>query len=292
MNWLTESITNFVADIFNQIMEAVNNEINQAFQLATRVAASDPIIGAADAATVLAGMLVGVMAIKHILSIYILETEGDADADPMQLIVKCAQTMAVIFTSGLVYDFMADFAGNIFSFIMNAAELETKFTIGEAIQSACMALGEGTFLNTIMSIVLLVGIILLLIKAGIRGVELSLMRILYPVMAIDLMSTGREKWSAFFTSYCVVFFGYTIQVLSWHLSLCFMFGTSGFGGIAGEGTFLALCFSMAFLFFAIKAPKWLEKFIYSSGFGSLMAGGARTAGVAVGPMLMRTLAAK
>ena len=61
-----------------------------------------------------------------------------------------------------------------------------------------------------MMICMMIGFIMLVIKAALRGVELAVMKILVPIFSVDNITVSAERWNAFLTAYVVVFFGYII----------------------------------------------------------------------------------
>lgn len=120
-------------------------------------------------------------------------------------------------------------------------------------------------------IFLLILIFMLCLKAVLRGVELALCRILFPLFSISLCGTSRERFNSFLSTYLVTFFGYIIQVF------CFEMGLANVIKALAYTTFDEYILAIAWLWFALKTPKWLEKFAYSSGLKNTVGGAARTA---------------
>lgn len=93
------------------------------------------------------------------------------------------------------------------------------------------------------------------------------MKILFPFMAVDLISQNRERWNAFLTSFMVTIFGYIPQLICFRVSCAQMMAPQKIQDIM-------IGFTMIIL--AIKTPKWLEKFCYKSGITQTASSGLRT----------------
>ena len=119
-------------------------------------------------------------------------------------------------------------------------------------------------------LLLLVGFIIFSIVAGIRGAELTLMKILFPLFAVDLLTTNRERWNSFFTTYVITFLSYSVQLLCF--KLCNMtFVTIDYGGNFN----IRFITVIGWMVMMIRAPKWMEKFAYSSGLGGMASSSVR-----------------
>lgn len=99
-----------------------------------------------------------------------------------------------------------------------------------------------------------------------------------PIFASDIVSTNNEKWSSFFASYLVLFFGYSIQLF------CFDMFINSFASLEfsetldfHEGT-VTWMLLIGWLLMSIKAPKWLDRYTYSSGVGHTMGSTAKSFG--------------
>ena len=120
---------------------------------------------------------------------------------------------------------------------------------------------------------MIVACIIFIFQAAKRGAELMLFQLLISIMAVDLLTTNKERWNSFFTELIITIFGYIIQLICFKI---FMVIFSGVVAVddpvkAAKNVFLAL----AWLMLVISSPKWLQKFSYSSGVGNVAKGGLR-----------------
>lgn len=266
MSWVTKKIYNFLSDLFEGLVETFGSLIINLFTNETNsIISSSQVLGAVMVTTGVATAMISVMTMKQLFCTHILETDGDPDADPLQQLVKASVAIALIQTNSTVLNVLLRYAALFTTSILNGAGNTLEGLNSGAIVSNIAAAGVSSIVAIIFAIIYAVGMVMLALKAGFRTVELAIMEILYPIFCLDILTVQQERWKTFFASYLVTIFGYAIQILCFVLSIAFAF--SGLGGF-----FVAL----AFLFFAVKAPNWLEKYAYASGAGRTAAGAARS----------------
>lgn len=280
MHWITSSIASFFSDILYGILDVIGDYINKIFAL---VAAMNdiPLLDKAMTYTTTLGLvLIVIIGIKKGIEIYILQVEGDAEEDPMDLLIRCIQGAAVVMTSAWIYKELIKISGLVTNDIVGSVTYKGfKDNTTSILGSIVSSMSTNGLIWIVMLLVLTIGIILFCFTAGIRGAELALGKILLPIFAVDLVTTNRERWNNFFSGYMVLAFGYALQVLSFKVFIT-LFASASFGNV----TNIICCFG--WLVLMIRAPRWIEKYAYTSGVGGAVKGGARTAAYAV-PMALK-----
>lgn len=284
ISWVTKNNNNFLLDGLNAFFDFISSSLVKMFDFGTSICQTKSVLNATQATTTIGTSLVIVFLLKEIFNTYILETDGDSDSDPMQVLVRGSVTIAAICCQSWVFSFLSKASSAFTQDIAGAIDIsafEKKFT-------SALTLVANLLINPLVMILFLIFalaiIIMLCFKAVLRGAELSLCRILFPLFAVDLLTTSKERFNSFFTTYMVNFFGYSLQIF------CFQMGLSGFvDAISGAGglstTFENYSISIAWMWFATKTPKWLEKFAYSSGLKNTVSGAGR--GLMSGAMMLR-----
>lgn len=266
MAWVTKKIYNFLSDLFEGLIETFGSLIINLFTSETNsIISSSQVLGAVMVTTGVATAMISVLTMKQLFCTHILETDGDPDSDPLQQLVKASVAIALIQTNSTILNVLLRYAALFTTSILNGAGNTLEGLNSGAIVLNIASAGVSSIVAIIFGLIYAVGMVMLALKAGFRTVELAAMEILYPIFCLDILTVQQERWKTFFASYLVTIFGYAIQILCFVLSIAFAF--SGLGGF-----FVAL----AFLFFAVKAPNWLEKYAYSSGAGRSAAGAARS----------------
>jgi len=284
MNWITKNIFfGSIPDVINDAVNFMSSLFINLFDKNVELLTTQEISSAVLVTTSVASVLVIVMAFKLIFATYVTETEGDPDADPIQIWVKVSVVLALINSNDFIYmtfqklssTFTHDLVGSIscaeyFDGVKSAVAILTKSLSGICAQI--------TIVGSII-FVLIIGF-----KAGIRAGELVLFKTVWPIICIDKLSANSERFNAFFSSYVVTFFGYSIQLFCLRIALNRMI--AGLAKVS-LSTLLDYFAAIVFFFLAIFTPKWLEKFAYSSGIGQKIGNGARTAGFMIPSLLMR-----
>ena len=284
MNWITKNIFfGSVPDVVNDGVNFISNQIIKLFDKDIELLTTKEISAAVLATTSVASMLVVVMAFKLIFTTYVTETEGDPDADPIQIWVKVSVVLALINSNDFIYvtfqklssTFTKDLVGSIScSEYFNAVRL--TITLLTKQQDGISAL--------ITIVVSVICVLIIAFKAGIRAGELVLFKTLWSIVCIDKLSANSERFNAFFSSYVVTYFGYSIQLFCLRLAFNRMIAGMTNVKVAELSDYFA---AIVFFYLAICTPKWLEKFAYSSGIGQKISNGARTASFMIPSLLMR-----
>ena len=277
----------FISDVIIDSVNAFETFLNDLFSGSVDMLSKlDPVNETCRITTVIGSALVVLFVLYKLFDVYIFENSGDSDADPLDLIVKGAFAMAVIQSNETIFHVLKDLAEDFADDLSKGAKLKDDFKTG-----ITALLRKGTDVsgtaNIIIAVILVVAVIAVLIKMSIRGAELMLMKILFPIFASDIVSTNSEKWSSFFASYLVLFFGYSIQLF------CFDMFVSSFATLTfsenldfHEGTVTWMLLG-GWLLMSIKAPKWLDRYTYSSGVGHTMGSTAKSLGRIVASKIIK-----
>ena len=94
------------------------------------------------------------------------------------------------------------------------------------------------------------------------------MKLFMPIFAIDLLTSSRERWNNFFMGYMLAFFTYAIQILFYTVAMKTYVSAS----FSNRMNLVAACIWMII---AIRAPQFLEKYLYKSGVSSAASSGIR-----------------
>lgn len=282
INWVLRNIGEVIAGLITGMLDFFNDLINNLFVYVADINLENPIISNASVYTTLLGIaLISFMGVKHYFTTYVMETSGDPDSDPLDILVRCSEGVAVccsndfLFTYFLSFSkaFVNDFAGSP-GMIDGTAKI--KIWVADLIDRMTPAL----IIFEIIIFFMVIGIIIFCIIAGIRGAELSLMKLMLPIMAVDLVTTNRERWNNFITSYIMTCLYYGVQLL------CFRMFLSSLGQVTVTTLSKELIITFGWFVVMLRSPKWMEKFVYSTGVGRAVGGAGRSAQFLI-PSLIR-----
>lgn len=267
MNWLTKQLNETISDMILNFTDFFKQGVIDLFNVGTSFADLKEIKGAVDALTLVGCTLVVVLVLKEILGTYVLETDGDPDGDPFQYLIKAAKALCLICCNDFIFNFMAELSTKLANDMKVAVTPETIFVKTSGLFLQAVGGPPTQIINTLFIFIFLVFVVILSLKAGLRGVELALMKILWPIFSLDNITVSGERWNAFFSSYLVTFLGYILQLLTFTLCIdCY--------SKAMAGNIKQYLFAAAWMYFSLNTPKWLEKFAYSSGLSKVARGGS------------------
>lgn len=114
-----------------------------------------------------------------------------------------------------------------------------------------------------------------------RGAELVALMLFFPFFCLDMLTNSRERWNNFKMAYMFAAITYSFQILFFTIAMK-SYATAATGS-SGE-TSLYWIGTIVFLIMAIRGPKTIEKYLYTSGVSNAAHSGIR--------MLVQTAAMK
>lgn len=271
MNWITENIRAFIGDLIGGMIDFLGDFLNNTFYWIVELAVDNAYVGDAERFIIATAIgLVSLVVLKVVTSGYLLETDYDSEADPFNLIIKIAETVAIIMNSGWLFNWMLETAKIYTTDLLDGAsasgfceitqsllDIQVKQSVEAEVLSFCVALFFA-----------LIAFIVFMVVAGLRGAELVAMKLFLPYFALDLLTNSRERWNNFFTAYVIAFFSYAVQILFFIVALKCYASVS----ISAPQYYIG---TMVFIIMAIRAPRFLEKYIYKSGVSNAASSGIR-----------------
>lgn len=284
IDWFQSLIVAAIMSIF----EICFNGIITLSDVKTYLPNTDAIFnGIADIAT----LILSILFLKYIFTNYILDLDGEADADPIQALINIATALAVINCSGEIHNIFMKICNLSVKYIgelITASTIQENFSANDIVSNAFkhiigslamnvgIASGSGAWILVAGVVwVIVVGILMVVLafKILFRGVELFIFQCLMPIFACDLISPNKELWKAYFKAYLITIFGWLIQYTCLMLSIALMLEAASYS--AGIEGLMSPLISTVMLYFACKAPKWLQNFTYQTGAGQAVSSGAR-----------------
>lgn len=291
--WYMSTLNDFLYSSMMGIIEVFGGFINNIFATVWEVNEKLNFDRITKYSVRLALAYVVLKAVKQGLDVYVFETEGDPDSDPLELITRSFQASAVIYCGTYVVDILIKVSGIITNDIVQLVPQASKIndmTYKNNFNSLLDLFYNNSlyktkavgFVLTVLLCFMLIATIIFIFHAGKRGAELTLFKILLPLMATDLLTASREKWKQFSSELAICIFGYILQIASFNIFLVLL--ATSVAEISK--TYSSLFAALGWLILVISAPKWLSKFMYSSGVGNGAKGGARSAAFVI-PQMMK-----
>lgn len=274
MGWLFDNLVNsFASDLVTGAMDFFGSMINNIFEeVADLILNNSTVVSANTFTTYFALIFVVFVAAKTYFTVHVLETDGDSDDNVLDILYRASQATAVIATNQFITNTLLDFSKIFSQDLSSSVELEISTTVLTLLNAARTRDTTGASVFIIILLAIVVALVVFIVMAGLRGAELGLVKILFPLFAADLAGLKRERWGNFFVSYLIVIFGYSIQLL------CFRAFIGAFSQIAVDKLNAHGLVAFGWLVLMLRAPKWLEKICYTTGISRTVGGGARSLG--------------
>lgn len=188
---------------------------------------------------------------------YVMWTDGDPDSEPVQLIIRFVQAIAVAVCFPVMYGWLADITENLTNQLITAIGASTNYDW----QAWVNGLSSAGLVTAIFGLVFVICYFILYFQFLMRGVEIMILRIGLPLACSGLLDNDKGV----FKTYLTKFFQSTAAVMV-QISLCKL----GVGMMMNVGINLNVFWGIACLVLAIKTPKFLSEFMVPTGGGGGM----------------------
>lgn len=188
---------------------------------------------------------------------YVMWTDGDPDSEPVQLIIRFVQAIAVAVCFPVMYGWLADITENLTNQLITAIGASTNYDW----QAWVNGLSSAGLVTAIFGLVFVICYFILYFQFLMRGVEIMILRIGLPLACTGLLDNDKGV----FKTYLTKFFQSTVAVMV-QISLCKL----GVGMMMNVGINLNVFWGIACLVLAIKTPRFLSEFMVPTGGGGGM----------------------
>ena len=188
---------------------------------------------------------------------YVMWTDGDPDSEPIQLIIRFVQAIAVAVCFPFMFGWLADITEKLTNQLITAIGASTNYDW----QAWVNGLSSAGLVTAIFGLVFVICYFILYFQFLMRGVEIMILRIGLPLACTGLLDNDKGV----FKTYLTKFFQSTVAVMV-QISLCKL----GVGMMMNVGINLNVFWGIACLVLAIKTPRFLSEFMGPPGGGGGM----------------------
>lgn len=243
--------------------------INDIFAVTLEINQTREVIALTSLSSIVSISLLTILIGKQLIGTYGLESEGDPERNPINILYKAAKCVAVIGCNGWIFTELLKITTALSNDINQVINQNTSVSDYMQYLLQDSEIKGPAYMMCLLAIA--VGILLFLLSAGRRAAELSISRIILPIFAVDILSPNPEKWNMFFFQYVINFVGFNIQMICFRLMIIFM---SQLNTPDIQDFVKKFILVMGWLTMSIKVPQWLEKYMYVSGTGRTVSNGA------------------
>lgn len=269
LDLVSKGIAWFLNDFFNDMISYFGKVLANIMGTSLKVLEMPLVDNGIKYAQALAFTILVIKAMNEAFQTYILYQNGDPDSDPTGLIIRTAQAVAVIATSRWILVQIFTFGTKVALDVASLGTGQTGIDDWSFIITAIAV--TGGLVSIIVFSAIAISFLVVAIQSTIRGAELALMAIIGPIMALNITANNRSMWSAYFKQLVIICTAQALQIFMLQGAFSLLTNAS----VDDSGGALL---TFGWLWVAIKTPKFLQQFAYSTGFTGAIGGGAKQAG--------------
>lgn len=184
---------------------------------------------------------------------HITWTDGDADADPFAMFIRFVKAIVLMIAFPVLYDFFARICTGVLAALLGSVTGELAWADGMTNIIETMSTGMVALL------IFWIGNIVLYFQLLMRGVEIYIMRIGFPLACIGLLESDNGAFAPYMMTFFQCAVTTVVQLTLMQVSFSLMF--------TGD-----TIISLAILITAISTPKLLQQFMVPTGGGANLSG--------------------
>lgn len=181
---------------------------------------------------------------------YVLWTDGDPDVEPVGLVIRFIQAMAVAVCFPVLYGWLAEIVENLTNQLLTAIGLSTNFDW----QVWVNGISSAGLVTAIFGLIFVICYFILYFQFLMRGLEIMILRIGVPLACVGLLDNDKGVFKSYFNKFIQSTLTVVIQICLCKLGIGMMLNMHIFWGVA--------CMVLA-----IKTPKFLSEFLVPTGGG-------------------------
>lgn len=184
---------------------------------------------------------------------YVMWTDGDPDSEPVYLVTRFIQAVAVAVCFPVLYGWLADITTELTDELLSAIGTSTDYDWVAWVDAVSY---EG-IVTAIFGLVFVVCYFILYFQFLMRGLEIMILRIGVPVACVGLLDNDKGVFRNYMMKFFQSAFSVVVQIALCKLGVGMMLNMSIFWGIA--------CIVLA-----IKTPRFLNEFMVPVGGGGVV----------------------
>ena len=135
MSWLLNLIADAITEFVNGLLDIVGDLLDSLFLFVLNANQTDFVSGLCTFSSMLGISFLSLAAVKRIFDVYIMQTEGDPDQNPIEIVYRLAMAVAIIGSNAWIYTELRNLALALVNDVGNVdASISVTNSIASAIQ--------------------------------------------------------------------------------------------------------------------------------------------------------------
>lgn len=184
---------------------------------------------------------------------YVMWTDGDPDSEPIYLVTRFIQAIAVAVCFPVMYGWMADITTDLTDKLLTAVGASTDYDWMAWVESV----STSGIVTSIFGLVFVISYFMLYFQFLMRGLEILILRVGVPVACVGLLDNDKGVFKNYMMKFFQSAFSVVVQIALCKLGVGMTLNLSVFWGIA--------C-----IILAIRTPRFLNEFMVPVGGGGVV----------------------
>lgn len=179
---------------------------------------------------------------------YVMWTDGDPDTEPINLIIRFIEAIAVAVCFPILYSWLAEITQNLTDELLVAIGASTNYDW----QTWVNGISSLGIVTAIFGLIFIICYFILYFQFLMRGLEIMILRVGMPMACVGLLDNNKGV----FAEYTKMFFKSMLTVMI-QICLCKL----GVGMMLNIGVNMNIFWGIACMVLAIKTPSFISQFI-------------------------------
>ena len=244
------SVDNVINSVFNGLMDlCFNAEEKLTHNFGVEVLSFEKL------KTIIFSFALSLIILKFLkkgFDIYILWTEGESDTPPLTFIVYFIRAVVVLISFTILYDWLIQIAKDFGNQMLVALNYNNELPLTTTIANYATS----SIFCSIISIVILILLFVLYIQFIMRGFEIFVLKLGFPLACVGLVQADGGVFKSYSEKLIRSVLTVLVQIVLCKIALALIMSTQYIYAIAG-------------IMMAVKTPKFLQDFMLVSGSGGV-----------------------
>lgn len=266
---LTMLISQFIGSADKSINSVFNSLIDLCFnseKYITEILGSR-VINFDSLKTIILGFAISLIVLKFLkkgFDTYISWTEGDNDTSPLLFVGYFVRALAMAICFPILYEWLIDVSKDLATQVMVALNMSEAYSITGELSALTLL----NLFSAILALVAFIMIFLLYIQFIMRGVEMLILKLGFPLACVGLVDSDKGIFAPYMKKFFQSIATVIVQIALTKLAILLILSTQ-------------LIQATAVLIVALRTPRFLSEFMLSTnhgttGVGSVVHGITRT----------------
>ncbi len=188
--------------------------------------------------------------LKKGFEVYVLWSDGDAEANPLTLVTNFVKAIAIAISFPTIYAWFAQVVDDLANEVIDVIGL----SLNEDMATLLTGISSAGLFTAIVALIFFITFFILYIQFLMKGLELLILRIGMPLACSGLMDADKGIFKAYSGKFVQSLAAIVVQLALAKLGVALMLNTHIFWGLAS-------------MILAVKTPRFLQEFLLTTGGG-------------------------